>query len=109
MALQQVPYRGSVPGISDLMGGQIPLMINALGDFLPHLDSGKLRVIATSEATRSRFAPQVPTLAESGYPSIAFVEWLALFAPAKTPQRLISAASGPRLERVASASRCALS
>jgi tripartite-type tricarboxylate transporter receptor subunit TctC len=91
--LVQVPYRGSIPGVTDLIGGQIPLMITSLGDFLPYRASGKLRIIACSEATRSRFAPDVPTLAESGFPSIMFSEWLGLFAPAKTPPRLVALAS----------------
>jgi tripartite-type tricarboxylate transporter receptor subunit TctC len=87
------PYRGSMPGITDLMGGQIPLMITGLSDLVSHADPLKLRVIATSEGRRSRFAPEVPTLAESGFPSVQFVEWLAVFAPAKTAQALVDAAA----------------
>jgi tripartite-type tricarboxylate transporter receptor subunit TctC len=87
------PYRGSMPGITDLMGGQIPLMITGLSDLLAHVDPRRLRVIGTSDAERSRFAPQVPTLAESGFPGIRFVEWLALFAPPKTPSDRIAAAA----------------
>lgn len=107
--LLHTPYRGSVPGVTDLMGGQIPLMITALGDFMPHIASGRLRVLATSEATRSRFSPTVPTLAESGFPSIKFAEWLALFAPAKTPHRLIAiAANSVRSARITKETRDAM-
>lgn len=88
-----VPYRGSVPGVSDLIGGQIPLMVTALGDFLPHLGAGKLRLIATSAPQRSRFAPEVPTLEESGFPALSVVEWLGVFAPAHTQRALVVSAS----------------
>lgn len=91
--LVHVPYRGSVPGVADLIGGQIPLMITALGDFLAQASAGKIRVLAISEEKRSRFAPQVPTLAESGFPAINFSEWLGVFAPARTAPHLISIAA----------------
>jgi tripartite-type tricarboxylate transporter receptor subunit TctC len=91
--LLHIPYRGSVPGVLELMGGQIPLMITSLGDFLPQMASGKIRILATSEATRSRFAPDVPTLAESGFPAIKVTEWIGFFAPAKTPPQIVASAS----------------
>ncbi|GEM_PF-1445978 len=64
--LRHVPYRGSAPGIQDLLGGQVAAMSSPLGDTLPYLKSGKLRLLATSGTTRSRFAPDVPTYAEQG-------------------------------------------
>lgn len=93
VSMQNVPYRGSMPGVMGLIGGDVPLMITALGDLLPHVASGKLRVLATSGTNRSPFAPQVPTLAESGYPTVSVVEWLGLFAPARTPRARVVLAS----------------
>jgi tripartite-type tricarboxylate transporter receptor subunit TctC len=91
--LKHVPYRGSAPGIQDLLGGQISAMSSPIGDFLPHLKSGKLRVLAVSGAKRSPFAPDAPTYREQGYP-ITVREWYGFFLPAKaTPQVLRRAAA----------------
>ncbi len=68
--LRHVPYRGSAPGIQDLLGGQVASMTSPIGDYLPHLKSGKLRLLATSGPTRSRFAPDVPTYAEQGFKNL---------------------------------------
>jgi tripartite-type tricarboxylate transporter receptor subunit TctC len=86
-ALQLTPvhYKGGAPALQDLLGGQIPLSVNPIGEILPYARSGKLRVLATTGARRSRFLPQVPTLAESGFPQIVVEPWLGFFAPARTP------------------------
>jgi tripartite-type tricarboxylate transporter receptor subunit TctC len=81
MDLRHVPYRGSAPGIQDLLGGQVPAFSSPIGDYLPHLASGKLRLLATSGATRSRFAPNVATYAEQGYKELVFSEWYGFFLP----------------------------
>ena len=83
--LRHVPYRGSAPGIQDLLGGQVPAMTSPIGDYLPHLASGKLRLLATSGSTRSRFAPNVPTYAEQGFPNLVMNEYYEFFMPGKTP------------------------
>jgi tripartite-type tricarboxylate transporter receptor subunit TctC len=83
VALQHVPYRGSAPGIQDLLGGQVGAFSGPIGDFLPHLKSGKLRMLATSGPTRSSFAPEVPTYSEQGFKNIEFVEWYGVFLPGK--------------------------
>jgi tripartite-type tricarboxylate transporter receptor subunit TctC len=81
--LRHVPYRGSAPGIQDLLGGQVSAFSSPIGDYLPHLKSGKLRVLATSGPSRSRLAPDVPTYTEQGFKVLEMIEWYGLFLPAK--------------------------
>ena len=76
-----VPYRGAAPGIQDLLGGQISGMSASIGDFLPHVKSGRLRVLAVSSATKNRFAPDIPSYRSQGIP-INMREWYGLFLPA---------------------------
>ncbi len=84
--LQHVPYKGSAPGIQDLLGGQISSMCSPVGDYLPYLKSGRLRLLATSGPQRSPFTPDVPTFKEQGI-DIAVREWYGFFLPAKaTPE-----------------------
>ncbi|MGH6638671.1 MAG: Bug family tripartite tricarboxylate transporter substrate binding protein [Polaromonas sp.] len=91
--LKHVPYRGSAPGIQDLLGGQISAMSSPVGDYLPYLKSGRLRLLAISGTQRSPFAPDVPTYREQGHP-ITVLEWYGFFLPAKaTPQTLRRAAA----------------
>jgi tripartite-type tricarboxylate transporter receptor subunit TctC len=80
---KHVPYRGTQPAISDLMGGQVASVSGPVGEFLQHLPTGKVRLLATSGAARSRFAPNVPTYAEQGFKDIVFDEWFGYFLPAK--------------------------
>lgn len=84
LELKHVPYRGSQPAIVDLMGGQVAAVSGPIGEFLQHLPTGKLRLIATSGEARSRFAPTVLTYAEQGFKDIVFDEWFGVFVPAKT-------------------------
>jgi tripartite-type tricarboxylate transporter receptor subunit TctC len=83
--LTPVHYKGGGPALQDLMGGQVPVSVNPVSELLPQLKGGKLRVLAVTSAQRSRFLPEVPTLAESGFPAIALSPWLGFFAPARTP------------------------
>ncbi|MDO9219022.1 MAG: Bug family tripartite tricarboxylate transporter substrate binding protein [Lacisediminimonas sp.] len=80
--LKHIPYRGSAPGIQDLLGGQISAMSSPVGDYLPYLKTGKLRILATSGPKRSPFTPDVPTFKEQGI-DIAVREWYGFFLPAK--------------------------
>ena len=91
--LKHVPYRGSIPGITDVIGGQLASMITPHGDFLPNHRAGKLRIIATSGKTRSPFVPEVPTFAEQGFPDLVVEEWFGFYAPAKTPATVIANAN----------------
>lgn len=91
--LKHVPYRGAAPGIQDLLAGQIAAMCTPVGDYLQHVKAGKLRLLGTSGAARTRFTPEVPTMTEQGFPSIAFEEWYAFFAPKGTPAAVVQRAS----------------
>ena len=92
-----VPYKGSAPAVSDLLGGQISIMFDNLPSVIPHVRSGKLRAIAISTAKRSADLPDVPTIAEAGVPGYEATSWFGMFAPAATPKPVldkISAALG---------------
>ena len=91
--LRHVPYRGSAPGIQDLIGGQVPAFSSPIGDYLPHVKSGKLRVLATSGAQRSRFLPDVPTYAEQGFKDLVMSEWYGFFLPPKAAPDLAQRAA----------------
>ncbi|WPH13261.1 Bug family tripartite tricarboxylate transporter substrate binding protein [Variovorax paradoxus] len=91
--LRHVPYRGSLPAINDVVGGQIASSMTPVGDYLPFAKAGKLRVLATSGAQRAAYLPDVPTFTEQGFPEIVADEWFGFFAPAKTPAAVIAAAS----------------
>lgn len=80
-----VPYRGGAPLLQDLLGGQVPVSFNVLGEVLPSIKTGKLRSLALTSPRRSPFLPDVPTMAEQGFPEIALQEWLGWFVPARTP------------------------
>lgn len=91
--LRHVPYRGSAPGIQDLIGGQVPAFSSPIGDYLPHLKGGKLRVLATSGAQRSRFVPDVATYAEQGFKDLVMSEWYGFFLPPKAAPDLAQRAA----------------
>ncbi len=99
--LKHIPYRGTQPAIADLIGGQVASVSGPVGEFLQHLPTGKVRLLATSGAARSKFAPGVATYAEQGYKDIVFDEWFGFFMPAKVP--------ADALNRAATALRTALS
>ncbi len=90
--LRHIPYRGSAPGIQDLLGGQISAMSSPVGDYLPHLKAGKLRVLAISGLNRSRFLTEVPTLRQQGFP-ITVREWYGVFLPGKAKPEVVRRAS----------------
>ena len=90
LEMTAVHYKGGAPALQDLLGGQVALSFNPVGEILPHARSGKLRVLATTSATRSRFLPDVPTLAEAGYRDIDVAAWLGFLAPARTPADVVS-------------------
>ncbi len=81
VAMKQIPYRGSGPGIQDLLGGQIAAFSSPLGDYLPHISSGRLRLLAVTGGARSRFAPDVATYAEQGFGELTMREWYGVFMP----------------------------
>jgi len=83
--MKQIAYRGSGPAIIELLGGQLPCFSSPIGDYLPHLASGKIRLLAVTGKARSRFAPNVPTYVEQGFPELDMEEWFGFFMPARTP------------------------
>jgi tripartite-type tricarboxylate transporter receptor subunit TctC len=90
ISLLHVPYRGGAPAITDTIGGQLPLVaVNAL-EVLPHVKSGKLKVLAVLSANRTAIFPDVPTIAESGFPGFEASVWYGLVAPAATPKPIIA-------------------
>lgn len=91
--LTHVPYRGSILAAQDMVAGQIAASINVLGEVLPFAQAGKARVLAVSGPTRSRFAPDIPTVREAGYPSLESMTWFGVFLPAKTPDALVASVS----------------
>jgi tripartite-type tricarboxylate transporter receptor subunit TctC len=91
--LRHVPYRGSAPGIQDLLGGQVASFSSPIGDYLPHLKAGKLRVLATSGPKRSRFTPDVATYTEQGFGALEMLEWYGFFLPPKASATLVEQAA----------------
>ena len=83
--IKHIPYRGSAPAITDLLGSQIPLMFDPVQSILPQVQGGKLRALAVSSRQRSPVLPQVPTLVEAGFPGFEADAWWAVFGPANLP------------------------
>jgi tripartite-type tricarboxylate transporter receptor subunit TctC len=87
--MQHIPYRGSGPMITDLLGGNLLVAVDNIATAIPHMKAGKLRGLAVTTAQRSSAAPDVPTMAESGLAGYELSSWQAVFAPAGTPQPII--------------------
>ena len=85
-----VPYKGTAPAVTEMIAGQIDMMVADLAAVAPHVKTGKLHMIATAGSKRTRGAPELPTVAESGYPGYAVDAWFGLVAPAKTPPEIIA-------------------
>jgi tripartite-type tricarboxylate transporter receptor subunit TctC len=86
---EHVPYKAIGQGLIDLLSGQITLMFYPYSALLPHIQSGKLRVLAVTSEKRTSYLPQVPTMVEAGYPNILLKSWFAIYAPAGTPRKSI--------------------
>ena len=84
-----VPYKGTGPALQDLLGGQVDLTFGTAPPFMPHIATGKLRVLAVTGKERLASLPEVPTTAETGYPGVNATSWFALFAPAAVPKPVI--------------------
>ena len=84
-----VPYKGTGPALQDLLGGQVDLTFGTAPPFMPHIASGKLRVLAVTGKERLPSLPDAPTTAEAGYPGVNATSWFALFAPAAVPRPVI--------------------
>lgn len=90
LQMSHVPYKGSAPAISDLLGGHIPMMFDSTIAIMPHIKSGKVKAIAITSAQRSPLLPDVPTFAEAGVAGLESYAWYGLFAPAATPKDVIA-------------------
>lgn len=88
--VQHVPYRGTGPMVSDLMGGQVQATFNGVTPILGQIKSGKLRALAVGSPKRIGSLPDVPTVAESGYPGFETSQWYGLLAPAGTPAPIVA-------------------
>ena len=84
-----VPYKGTGPALQDLLGGQVDLTFGTAPPFMPHIASGKLRVLAVTGKQRLPSLPDVPTTAEAGYPQVDATSWFAVFAPAAVPKAVV--------------------
>jgi tripartite-type tricarboxylate transporter receptor subunit TctC len=80
-----VPYKGTGPAVTDLLGGQVEMMMSGAPALLPHVRAGKLRALAVTSLERNSVLPETPTLAESGLPGYKVSLWMGLFVPARTP------------------------
>ena len=94
MDIVHVPYKGAAGAISDLVGGHVQAMISALQTVAPHVQSGRLRMLAVMSARRSEAFPDVPTLKEAGVPELEVETWYAMFAPAGTPNSTVARLNG---------------
>jgi tripartite-type tricarboxylate transporter receptor subunit TctC len=95
-----VPYKGMVPAATDVMGGNVPILFGNSLVVLPPVRSGKLRGIAITTLRRSSVAPELPTIAESGFPGYESGTWYGLMAPARTPRDIVTRLSGAVVKAV---------
>ena len=97
-----VPYRGAGPGITDVLGGQVPYIFSTSAGLLPHVKAGRLKAIAISSPERSPLTPNVPTIAESGFPGYDMDTWIATFVPKSTPNSVVKILHEATLEALKS-------
>ncbi len=89
LQMVHVPYKGTGPALTAVMSGQVQMMMAGLPPALPQVKAGKLRALAVTSAKRSKVVPEIPTVAESGFPGFEIVSWHSILAPARTPQPII--------------------
>ena len=91
--LKHVPYRGTQPAILEMIGGQIQAVSGPIGEFTQHVAAGRCRLLAATGATRSRFAPETPTLMEQGLRDMSFSEWFGFYLPARASAEVVQRAN----------------
>ena len=84
----KVPYKGTAPAINDILGNQLDLMISDVAPVTQFIKAGKLRALAVTSPTRSKFLPNIPTFVEQGYPGVVTLTWWGIYVAAKTPQAI---------------------
>jgi tripartite-type tricarboxylate transporter receptor subunit TctC len=92
--MSHIPYKGSAPALTDLLGGQVSLMFDNMPTALPHVKAGRLKALAVTTAKRSPALPELPTVAESGLPDFEATSWFGVLAPAATPKEIVNKLSG---------------
>jgi tripartite-type tricarboxylate transporter receptor subunit TctC len=90
ITIVHIPYKGGTPAITDVISGQVQIMFNGIPSSMPHLRSGRIRALAVTTAERSPAAPDLPTIAEAGYPGAESTSWTGVLAPAGTPASVIA-------------------
>jgi tripartite-type tricarboxylate transporter receptor subunit TctC len=88
--MQHVPYKGTAPAVTDLVAGQIQLMFTGVPAVMAQVKAGQLRALAVSSPHRVKAVPDLPTVAESGYPGFEADQWYGVVAPANTPPDIIA-------------------
>lgn len=88
--ITHVPYKGAPQAVTDLIGGSVELMFNSIPPALPHIRSGRLKLLAVASTRRSAQLPDVPTVSEAGVPGFEATTWFGLVAPAKTPKQIVA-------------------
>jgi len=88
--LQHVPYKGTAPALTDLLGGQISMILTGLPPVMQHVKSGKLRILGVASRKRLKGFPDIPTIAESGVPDFEATQWYGLLVPAATPKAVVA-------------------
>jgi tripartite-type tricarboxylate transporter receptor subunit TctC len=99
--MQHIPYKGSAPALTDLLGGQTAIMFDNMPSVIGHVKAGKLRPLAVTTPQRSPALPDVPTIAEAGVPGYSATSWFGLLAPANTPAPLIAKLNASILKALA--------
>jgi tripartite-type tricarboxylate transporter receptor subunit TctC len=89
--LNHVPYKGTAPGLTDVIAGHVQVTFDAIPPTLPHIKSGRVRALAIGGPQRFPTLPDVPTLAEAGLPNYTFQSWFGILAPARTPEAIVRA------------------
>ena len=87
--LSHVPYKGSAPALTDMLAGRVDLFFDAVVTSLPYVRDGKLRALAIANKTRSKLLPDVPTMAEAGFPGVEMDQWFGMMVPAGTPPAVV--------------------
>lgn len=85
-----VPYKGQIPGLQDLLAGRVQVMFGNLPEFLPQIQAGKLKALGTTYLERSKFAPDIPTIAEQGFPGFSTDSWYGVLAPSSAPAAVVT-------------------
>jgi tripartite-type tricarboxylate transporter receptor subunit TctC len=97
-AITHIPYRGSGPAVSDLLGGQVDMLFDSIASARPHVQAGKLVPLAVTTKKRSSAMPEVPTVAEAGVPGYELSPWFGVFMPAATPKEVVRTMNAALIE-----------